>query len=77
MRVSRLLLRSIGQSILPDRSNKNTNSPHEATEDITAWGNSGYRLSITTGSPITVPETQRRDRNMTTNLTFTIYYNIM
>lgn len=72
MRVSALLLLFMYESILPERSSKNTNSPHEASEDITAWGNSGYRLSITTGSPISEPETQQRQRNTTSDQEFTI-----
>lgn len=52
MRVSLVLDLFRGELILPEQSSKNTNSPHEANEDNTAWGKSGYRLSITTGSPI-------------------------
>lgn len=52
MRVSFVLDIFRGEVILPEQSSKNTKSPHEASEDNTAWGISGYRLSITTGSPI-------------------------
>lgn len=55
-----------GDCMLPERSTTNTNSPHEANEDIAAWGNSGYRLSITTGSAIRDASAQWTDRHYMT-----------
>lgn len=62
MRVSLVLDIFRGEVILPEQSSKNTNSPHEASEDNTVWGISGYRLSITTGSPIRDTKTVDRKK---------------
>lgn len=59
MRVSLVADLLRGEPILPEQSSKNTNSPHEASEDSTAWGKSGYRLSIATGAPIRDTKTKR------------------
>lgn len=63
MQVSFVLELFRGELILPEQSIRNTNSPQEANDDITALGNSGYRLSITTGSASRDANTQWTDRH--------------